>query len=198
MQKTPADWLPLQDILQNILLNCPVGLSEYDLLKLLQSAPYSVFTTQNLQQPLILFQTHFIIFNALYQVRDLWIAEQVGILHISCMSIRVEPWQPGKAGLQIQDKLREYYLNWQHLAETDQQAVKKLLDSFWQGMTSPVNRGDLTMPKEQALRVLELAEVGSGKELKKQYRKMLHKHHPDKGGCNKQTRLLHQAYESLC
>ncbi|WP_158969278.1 DNA-J related domain-containing protein [Paraglaciecola sp. L3A3] len=198
MQPTPTEWLPLQNILRDIVVNASDGLTEYELLKQLQSPAYRVFQQQDLQDPLVLFQTHFIIFNALYHLKQTYLQEQLGILEISCLSIRLTPWQPGQAGLQQQDKLAEYYLNWQHLAETDQQAVEKLLDSFWQGLSGNSTKSTATMSTDEALKVLELTELSCPQIIKKQYRKMLHKHHPDKGGSTSHTRLLHQAYESLC
>lgn len=197
MHKTPSDWLPLQDILRNILLEHPEGVSEYELLSILQKAPYEIFNKEALQQPLVLFQTHFIVFNALYHIRDYWLTEQVGILKIDCLSICLNPWEAGETGLQTQDKLRLYYLNWQHLNDTNQQDVESLLSNFLQGLSGVCRDSANKMPDQQALDILALSTLGTQQELKKQYRRMLHKHHPDKGGDNGHTRLLHQAYESL-
>lgn len=196
MKNTPADWLPLQDILRTILLNHSDGLSEYELLKLLQSEPYSLFVKQNLAQPLVLFQTHFILFNALYHVRDYCLAEEVGMLHIDCLCIRLTPWQPGQTGLQALNKLRAYYLDWQHIEDTNQEEVETLLGNFWQGM-SGLTKTTNDMSEPEALKLLNLDKLGTQQELKKQYRKMLHLHHPDKGGDTTHTRLLHQAYGCL-
>ncbi|MGJ8682471.1 DNA-J related domain-containing protein [Paraglaciecola sp.] len=196
-QNTPSDWLPLQDMLRSIISDHPNGLSEYELLKILQSPAYKVFSQLDLQNPLVLFQTHFIVFNALYHLRDSLIKEQLGLLQIDCICIQIKPWVAGIPGLKAQDKLREYYLNWQHLSDTDQQQVENLLDSFWQSLTWRKSKQTSSISIEQALQLLELAELVDLVPLKKQYRKMLHKHHPDKGGDNEHTRLLHQAFESL-
>jgi DnaJ-domain-containing protein 1 len=97
-----------------------------------------------------------------------------------------------------QDKLRAYYLDWTNLSDTDQLQVEALLDSFWMafsGMPSQVQ--DNNMSLQQALDLLDLTAPYSSQQLKQQYRKMLHIHHPDKGGNNGQTVQLHNAYERL-
>ncbi|MCF2948963.1 DnaJ domain-containing protein [Paraglaciecola aquimarina] len=193
---TPSEWLPLQGILESVLFAHTDGVSEYDLLKILQSSTYKVFSRHDLQDPLVLFQTHFIVFNALYHLRDKLIKQQLGLLHIDCMNICIKPWRAGGSGLQAQDKLREYYLNWQHLSDTGQQEVESLLNSFWQGFSGKIKQNN-NIELEQALNIFEIKEVISQQQIKKQYRKLLHKHHPDKGGDNENTQLLHKAFECL-
>jgi DnaJ-domain-containing protein 1 len=97
-----------------------------------------------------------------------------------------------------QDTLRTYYLDWTNLRDTDQSQVEALLDSFWlafSGMPSQVQ--DNNMTQQRASDLLNLTTPYSSQQLKQQYRKMLHKHHPDKGGSNAQTVQLHNAYERL-
>nr|MDN4503207.1 DNA-J related domain-containing protein [Alteromonadaceae bacterium BrNp21-10] len=198
MPPNPSDWAPLQPILQNILLEHTDGISEYALFKILQSAPYQLFEAEDLQDPLRLFQSHFIVFNALYHIREKWLSDHLGLLHIGCIRIRLAPWQSGQEGLVQQDKLRTYYLNWQHLADTDQQQVESLLDRFWlkfAGLAPAESNNSMSL--QQALELLSLESPYSAQQLKQQYRKMLHRHHPDKGGENDHTGLLHQAYQRL-
>jgi len=198
MPHTPSGWAPLQPILHNILLDHSDGLSEYELFNQLKSPPYELFTAEALRDPLSLFQSHFILFNALYQLQDSWFLNQTGLLQIHCSSIRRNPWEAGQNGLIAQDKLRAYYLDWTNLSDTDQSQVEAMLDSFWlgfSGMPSQVQNNN--MPLQQALDLLNLTSPYSSQQLKQQYRKMLHKHHPDKGGDNGQTVQLHNAYERL-
>lgn len=198
MSPKTNNWAPLQGILQEILLSHSDGLSEFELFGQLKSPPYEVFSTDVLSDPLTLFQSHFIVFNALYQLRDVWLKNRTGLLHIHCSCIRREPWQAGLKGLTTEDKLRSYYLNWANLSDTDQTQVEALLDSFWSAFSGMPNHvQENNMPEQQALNMLNLTPPFSAQQLKQQYRKMLHSCHPDKGGNNDQTVLLQSAYERL-
>jgi len=198
MPHTPSGWAPLQPILQEILLNHNNGLSEYELFDQLKSPPYALFTTEALRDPLSLFQSHFILFNALYQLQDRWLRNKTGLLQIHCSCIRHNPWQAGQNGMIEQDKLRAYYLDWSNLSDTDQSQVEALLDSFWVAFSGAPNKvKENNMPLQQALNLLDLTTPYTPQQLKLQYRKMLHQYHPDKGGDNGHTTQLHDAYQRL-
>lgn len=198
MPQTPSDWAPLQPILQHILLAHESGISEYELFQCLQSPPYELFSKNALQQPLSLFQSHFIVFNALYQLQGTWLRDRTGILQINCSSIRGYPWDAGQNAIIQQDKLRSYYLDWSNLDNTDQTQVEALLESFWTALSGlPTQVDDNFMSEQQALTTLQITPPYSTKQLKQQYRKMLHIHHPDKGGNNAETLQLHNAYKRL-
>jgi DnaJ-domain-containing protein 1 len=198
MTHSPSGWAPLQPILHEILLSHSEGLSEYELFNHLKSPPYELFTAEALRDPLSLFQSHFILFNALYQLQDTWLQNKTGQLQIHCSCIRRNPWKAAKNSLLTPDKLRAYYLDWTHLSDTDQSQVEALLEGFWiafSGMPSQVKNNK--MPLQEALDLLNLTTPYSLQNLKQQYRKMLHKHHPDKGGNCEKTVQLHSAYEQL-
>ena len=198
MSHTPSGWAPLQPILHDILLTHNDGLSEYELFNDLQSPPHELFAAEALRDPLSLFQSHFIVFNALYQLQDTWLRNKIGLLQIHCSCIRRNPWQAGQSGVISQDKLRAYYLDWTNLSDTDQLQAEALLDSFWLAFAGMPNQvQDNNMPLQQALDIFNLTTPYSSQQLKQQYRKLLHKHHPDKGGNNAQTIQLHNAYERL-
>ena len=198
MPHTPSGWAPLQPILQDILLANNVGLSEFELFNQLKSPPYELFSSDALRDPLSLFQSHFILFNALYQLQDTWLRDKIGLLEIHYSRIRHNPWEPGQVGVVTQDKLRAYYLDWSNLSDTDQSQVEALLDSFWSAFSGlPTQVQDNNMARQQALDLLNITPPYSAQQLKQQYRKMLHQHHPDKGGNNGQTVLLQKAYDRL-
>jgi hypothetical protein len=191
-------WAPLQPILHDILLANSDGLSEYELFQQLKSPPYKLFAAEALQDPLSLFQSHFILFNALYQLRDTWIQNETGLLQIHCSRIYRTPWEVGKPGVIKEDKLRTYYLDATNLSDTDLLQVEALLDTFWSAFSGMPNKTqNNAMPLQQAQDLLDLTSPYSAKQLKLQYRKMLHLHHPDKGGNNSHTVQLHNAYERL-
>ena len=196
MLNTPSDWVPLQPILHEIILQYPNGVSEHEVFELLKSPPYTLFSAKALRDPLSLFQSHFILFNALYQLQGTWLQDKVGLLQIDCRCICYRPWQSGQEALVNEDKLRTYYLDWANLKTTDQSQVEAMLDSFWQGFSGQ-NKNVKHMPDQQALDLLNLQQPYTHKQLKHQYRKMLHQSHPDKGGSHHQTILLHNAYQQL-
>jgi predicted XRE-type DNA-binding protein len=194
----PHQWAPLQAVLHDILLKHSDGISEFELFNLLKSPPYELFTSDALSDPLSLFQSHFILFNALYQLQGTWLKDKTGLLQIHCSCIRHDPWQAGQSGLISQDKLRAYYLDWTNLSDTDQSQVEALLDNFWSAFSGmPSNMKDNNMSQQQALELLELTQPYSAQQLKQQYRKMLHQYHPDKGGNNEQSQQLQAAYQCL-
>ena len=198
MSHTPSGWAPLQPILQDILLTHSDGLSKFELFNHLKSPPYELFTAEALRDPLSLFQSHFILFNALYQLQDTWLRNKTGLMQIHCSCICRYPWKAGQNGVVTQDRLRAYYLDWTNLSDTDQSQVEALLDSFWLSFSGTLSEvQDNNMPLQQALDLLNLTLPYSSQQLKQQYRKMLHKHHPDKGGNNSQTVKLQNAYERL-
>ena len=72
-----------------------------------------------------------------------------------------------------------------------------LLDDFWQRMAGrELPTGDVA----QARLTLELDSEAklTTAELKKQYRKLLQQHHPDKGGSTAKAQEISQAYRILC
>lgn len=198
MQHTPSDWAPLQAILQHLLLSHSDGLSEFQIFQILKAPPYELFSQDALQNPLSMFQSHFILFNALYQLADTWLETEVGLLEIHCTCIRKLPWHAGQHGITEEDKLRAYYLDWQNLKDTDQAQVEGLLNSFWDAFSGkPFTTNNSQMTKQQALDLLNISPPFSGQQLKQQYRKMLHQYHPDKGGEHNKTITLHSAYQYL-
>ncbi|MFT2090172.1 DNA-J related domain-containing protein [Paraglaciecola sp. 2405UD69-4] len=198
MQDSSEGWASLQPILQHILLTYSDGLSEFELFQKLKSPPYEMFSADALSDPLLLFQNHFILFNALYQLNDTWLETEIGSLEVHCTCIRKLPWSANKSALCKEDKLRDYYLNWDNFNSTDQTQVEALIDSFWKRYSRQNETLTFTnMSSQQALSVLELTSPYSSEKLKSQYRKMLHKYHPDKGGDHNKTITLHKAYQYL-
>lgn len=184
--------------LENILPQHSLGISEYGLLKVLQQKPYQLFSKEGLSDPLLLFQTHFILFNALYHLRDRWQAEQKASLDILVTHIRLLPYQKGQIALRKQDKLRAYYLDWQNFSDTNKQDVERLIENFWDymaGDNKPLPISQVTLVK--AFKCLLLNDQADFWEVKRQYRKLLHQHHPDKGGETKKAQQLEEAFNLL-
>lgn len=176
------------------------GTSEYELIRVLQAPPLAFFSEQAMRDPLLLFQTHFALYNALYQLRDDWLANQQGLLEITGTRIHLHDYEPQAPGLTSADPLREYYLNWNNFDKTGKQDVEAMLDAFWTRMATGPS-ADYASP-EKVSRARATLDIGDDLNLtreliKRQYRKRLHECHPDKGGRAEDTRQIVSAYMLL-
>jgi hypothetical protein len=190
----------LQDALVTFRLEFEKGISEYDLINALKSPPYSVFDEDALGDSLIMFQTHFVLFHCLYQLKNEWREQKIGQLDIGLTRITLLPILESAANIQTEDSLANYYLDWSNLSATNEYDVETLLGSFWQKMAgadlhtsisgAELNRACITM-KIDSLKDMNLSE------LKQQYRKLQHENHPDKGGRIDVSQSILQAYTQL-
>jgi hypothetical protein len=205
--------------LQSLLPLFIQGVSEYELINILKKPPHCVFIEKALQDSLVLFQTHFLLFHTLYRLRSEWRSQGVGELSIitTCIKLNASPITRSNT-LETLEPLAQYYLDWQNLSTTGQDDVDELLNRFWQQMAGhqpPIahNTGALI----DAYKTLEFeidvnantthsditqvsisdVETLSLVELKAQYRKLQHRYHPDKGGCAQKAQAILSAYDIL-
>ena len=185
--------LDLQTQLHHLLAAAPAGLGEYQLIQQLQACQRQYLPDLPLSDPLVLFRTHFMLFNALYRLRDhLW-ATQSGSLQISALHIQLLPYQPGSHELAEHDPLRDYYLDLSQLEQTRAQDVTRLLQSFWTRLHSADD-------KQAALELFELSENSTPPDLsaiKHRYRQLVSQHHPDRGGSTERLQSINKAMEVL-
>jgi hypothetical protein len=188
----------LLEALQDILPQHPLGIGEYDLLQVLQQAPYKLFSGVALADPLVLFQTHFMLFHALYVLKDKWLQEQNAMLDILVTHIRYLPYESGQEGLAKEDKLRAYYLDWQNFSATDKQDVERLIESFWKLM-SGVDMQTQQDPEtvRLAYQSLHLPQDADFYAVKRQYHRLQHQYHPDKGGETAKAQEIERAFSVL-
>lgn len=181
------------------------GKTEFDIISSLKQSPYEIFNDDAMQDPLMLFQTHFILFHALYSLQQEWRCNQVGELEISALRIQLQPLvNPSNSGhnqaIQAHDPLSTYYLDWNNFVQTNEQEVESLLDSFWQKMAIDDGRGGYSEEDVQAAKLcLGLQDEAhiSQAQIKQQYKKRQHQHHPDKGGSVDASQKLQDAYQLL-
>ncbi len=88
----------LSDTLLTLLRAAPGGSSEYQLIQTLRADGNPHLSQRSLQDPLVLFRTHFLVFNALYRLRERLWREQAGHLEISPLRIRLLPTRPAARG----------------------------------------------------------------------------------------------------
>ncbi len=151
-----------------------------------------------LRQPLSLFRCHFLIYNALYRLQYLTHVHQRYQLSISSIQIEISTYSaPNNSHNQYLDghsSLALFYMDTTQLNQTTEQDINRLLDQFWQEYLSPDR-------KISALNTLEMPPKESDsidfKAIKKQYRRLVMKHHPDRGGNAQKLIDIHQALQCL-
>lgn len=173
------------------------SVSEFELIKLLQSEPYNIFDQNIFQDNLALFQTHFLVYHVLYKLNDFGINSKSFYLDILPTSIQLMPYQESDgSNLQVgstDSKLRDYYLDLTHFSDTDEQEVETLLDDFWQKFIVTNNQEQLV----DALELFGYSAPPTLSELKKDYRQLSNTHHPDKGGSVTEFQKLNSAYRII-
>lgn len=189
--------LDLPEQLLCLLQAAPDGLSEYALIQQLKSLNSTHIPNLPLTDKLALFRTHFLLFNALYHLRDQLWQQQSADLHISAILIELRPFQvnqqSGQQALGEHDPLRSYYLDMANLRGIEERDVEKLLVSFWTRMQG----GD------EKLAALELFELQNSTEslnlerIKQRYRQLVSIHHPDRGGNTQRLQSINKAMEIL-
>lgn len=144
-----------------------------------------------------LFKRNFLIMNALYQLQetlypDNWL--QVAAMDIVLMSSH------HASGHEVdhQDPLRDYYIQW-HNYEADEGEVKRLLNDFWSKYRHFVgSHNGKDMDREKALRLFELPYDSSQSEIRRTWRKLALKWHPDReSGNSERFRILCEAWNVL-
>ncbi|QNH03693.1 molecular chaperone DnaJ [Pseudomonas sp. B11D7D] len=186
---------PSQDLTEQVLQllkAAPDGIAEYTLIQQLKDRHSSHIPNLPLADKLVLFRTHFLLFNALYRLRDQLWQQRTHLLQISPLSIRLLPYQPGSMALSERDALRDYYLDMTNLQSTDKRDVERLLTSFWTRMQGGEE-------KQAALELFELSDERTIDlpRIKLRYRQMVSEHHPDRGGSTERLQSINLAMEIL-
>jgi hypothetical protein len=190
----------LLDILALLLEETPQGFSEHQLLSLLQQPPHTFFARDAMRDPLILFQSHFLLFHCLYLLRKTWRAKQYANIEISALNIQKTAFNISHAENNtiqnkptLSDPLAQYYLDWSQFSSTTSNDVDELLNGFWKKMQRPQQQEDI----QQALILMELESPIPLPQLKVQYRRLAQRHHPDKGGDSEHFKKICQAFHQL-
>ena len=179
------------------------SISEFELIKQLQSPPHNLFHANVFADELSLFQTHFIVHNALYRIRDKGLANKEFDLDTLTTEIRLIKLT-ATSGMQLAEesrpeivKLREYYLDWQNFSKTDEQDVLELLSGFWQKYSQYDFKQIQTEQLDEALSAMEFTSLPTLTELKQKYKKLSVLHHPDKGGSAQAFTQLQHNYQII-
>ncbi|WP_221798258.1 DNA-J related domain-containing protein [Oceanobacter mangrovi] len=167
--------------------------TEYQLIQWLKQPSPGLFQADALADSLSLFRCHFLVMHCLYKLRHQLLVEQAGILKIDPLGVQLFGWRTdfGSDTLQLaaSDPLADYYLNLEHLS-TDRDTVDKLLRGIWQQAPSADQ-------KRRDLALLELTEQACEEDIRRQYRRLAMRHHPDRGGNVEHFQELLAAYQRL-
>ncbi|PLY14720.1 MAG: molecular chaperone DnaJ [Sedimenticola sp.] len=180
----------LQQLIYGILSGHPQGLSEFDLLKRLQVELQQGFPADLFKESHAMFQAHFLLFHALYQLDEALAHSSGEGVAIDVLNICLRP-AAGANGLPVcSDPLRDYYTNLDNLHQTSADEVEDLLGQFWVRYFANERRS-------QALEVLGLVDPVSPDEITRRYRQLAMQHHPDRGGEGEQFTQLQEAMSLL-
>lgn len=182
----------------------PEGCSEYQLIQQLRERDAPHLPNLPLLDPLVLFRTHFLVFNALYRLRDRLWREHSHHLCISPLRVQLVPYALAAEQPAEIDPLRDYYLDMDNLHVTDRTDVERLLDSFWARMygyrNGEAGAADCADNRRAALEVFELDENAPSLDfgcIKRRYRQLVSLHHPDRGGSTPRLQSINLAMEIL-
>lgn len=181
----------LIDQIEQVLQAHTEGLSEYELLSALKSAPEGLLDELDMQDAHALFQAHFLVFHCLYRLRDRWLAEARANLQIDVFKIISLPYVEKLSDeLAVADELRAYYLDLNNLEQTSADDAENLINQFWQKFVAQPDRLN-------ALKVLELEEPVSFERIQQKYRQLVMQYHPDRGGSAGRLADINQAMDTL-
>ena len=167
------------------------GLSEYELIQWVKKHGDHIFESINFWDRLSLFQTHFMLFHTLYQLKTLFAESNVGRLDINPLRIILLPPDiNNNTEIADFDPLQKYYLDVTHLDNTSDREIADLLANFWQTMGNPDKRA-------AALSELELEDPVEFSVIKQQHRRLVMKHHPDRGGSKEKLQSINTAMDIL-
>ncbi len=144
-----------------------------------------------------LFKRNFLLMNALYELQHMLLPGQW--LQVQAMDIILLRIPPANV-LQLQQDdsaLRDYYLDWNNY-DTCVNVVREMLESFWNSYQDYIGVCSGRFAQREALRVLELEADASDKEIRRQWRKLALKWHPDRqGGDAAKFRQICEAWQAL-
>ncbi|MCB1172045.1 MAG: hypothetical protein KDK39_00695 [Leptospiraceae bacterium] len=183
-----------------VLQQNPTGLNLYDLLK--KAKHMDLFPVAAQKRSLLLFRQQFILMHVLY---DLALQGQAD-LRDSPVRIKPGDGRPAQqrstnehkqaaADTELSDPdplhiMAAFYFNWDNYRATDADQVAAWLHSFWRFYQG---RDKVSL----ALQTLGYQEHPGLEPLKRSYRALVHRHHPDKGGDPIFFLKIQQAWEVL-
>jgi hypothetical protein len=173
----------------------PLGLSELDLIRALQSERWQLIGPVNFMEPDQLYPVHFLLFHTLYRLRD-QLAEDNETLIISPLRLSILP-QPEHAGQTLpdeEDKLRQFYLDLSQYFMSNGD-IQGMMDNFWAGVPSVRPDSDAAARAAETLGFDDLPDTFT--TVKQGFRRQVMQAHPDRGGSTEAVQELNEAFSVL-
>jgi len=130
-----------------------------------------------------LFKRNFLLMNALFQLQQMLLPKQW--LQVHAMEIKIFSHLPNDLPLaiQIDQGLRDYYLNWENY-QVSGDYIREMLEQFWNRYQQHIG-ASTAMPLDNnnrltALTVFELAPDSCKVDIRKQWRLLALRWHPDR------------------
>ena len=185
------DDVALSELLLQALQVHPMGISEYALMQWLKNAGHKSYQNVAFSDRLSLFQAHFILFHALYQLKQQLVEGNIATLDINPLRILLLPLDtPGNTEIDTHDPLMDYYLDIDNLKNTTDHDIAELLACFWRTLGNNEQRS-------VALAELELEDPVDYTQIKRQHRRLVMAHHPDRGGDKEKLQTINAAMDLL-
>jgi len=176
-----------------MLLAKPNGMSEYELLNLLKQLSRFRFINKIFKNNLALFHSHFILFHCLYKLRLNLLEQRLSLLEISSLNIQLYPFTNNSHQVNElieSDALQDYYLDAKQIDDHTENSLSEMIDSFWNILI--VNDA-----RPKALATLGVCDPVNDDQIKKAWRKLVMKNHPDRGGDSNTLQLINKAFTIL-
>jgi len=144
-----------------------------------------------------LFKRNFLTMNALYQLQIMLLPNQW--LQVQSMDIFLTIHVPFQLEVELQHdaSLRDYYLDWKNY-DASGDLIKEMLESFWHKYNDYVGDDSPVVGRDYALQVFGLPKDASSRDIRKRWRKLALKWHPDRtGGDSEQFRQACRAWQTL-
>lgn len=167
-------------------------ISEYDLIQQLREQSLFDIADGDLlsSDSLIMFRIHFTTYHALYRLRDRLRNQRQNDIELSPIGISLTNYRQGDRGLAEHDPLYDYYMDLSNLEKTRTEDVDEMLQRFWL-------RLDNSERRVEALKELQLEDPVDDDEIRRQYRRLAMKHHPDRGGDKERLQRINAAVSVL-
>ena len=171
------------------------GLSELELIRILQQPPWQLLGEVCFSEPEQLYPVHFLLFHVLYKLRDR-LSETGESVNLSPLRIRLEPLSggDGQDSLASVDSLRAFYLDLSGYRMPTLE-IQRMMDNFRAGRSGSTPQHEELLA---AARVLGFERVpDSFGTVKQRFRRAVMQAHPDRGGDTESVQALNQAFATL-
>jgi len=144
-----------------------------------------------------LFKRNFLIMNALYQLQESLLPDCWLQVHSLDIQLFIETPRD-YALMQEQDSgLRSYYLDWSNY-DASVSEIETLGNQFWSRYQQRFGQGNESLDRAQALKVFNLSPYASQQAIRRQWRKLALKWHPDRdAGDANRFREICEAWQIL-